>query len=257
MIGISPHQLGAPRGADPRRRDAAGHQPHRPGRADPRATRRSCSTWPPRWCPAARSRSTTATASQMPVGWAVDENGYDCQNPGQVLKNLIERVGGGILPLGGRGEEYSGYKGYGLSLMVDILCGVLSGAAYGPNVDDVHGKPGGRQDRSSPTSGTSSLAIDIARFMPLEEFVDAPGRLHRPHQGLAQGVRPGDDLRPRREGVRAHARPPRGRHSASARTFSTPCSRSRTAAGVEPPAGAAAARAVRVLRRAMQGAADA
>lgn len=106
---------------------------------------------------------------QMPVGWAVDENGYDCQNPGQVLKNLIERVGGGILPLGGRGEEYSGYKGYGLSLMVDILCGVLSGAGYGPNVDDVHGNPEAGKT-VFPNVGHFFAVIDIARFMPVEGF---------------------------------------------------------------------------------------
>lgn len=108
-------------------------------------------------------------AKQMPVGWAVDEIGYDCQNPGQVLKNLIERTGGGILPLGGRGEEYSGHKGYGLSLMVDILCGVLSGAAYGPDVDDVHGNPHAGTT-AFPKVGHFFAAIDITRFMPMSDF---------------------------------------------------------------------------------------
>ncbi|HPW56322.1 MAG: Ldh family oxidoreductase [Thermoanaerobaculaceae bacterium] len=108
-------------------------------------------------------------AKQMPVGWAVDEIGYDCQNPGQVLRNLIERTGGGILPLGGRGEEYGGYKGYGLSLMVDILCGVLSGAGYGPNVDDVHGNPAAGTT-AFPDVGHFFAVIDIARFMPVDEF---------------------------------------------------------------------------------------
>ena len=27
-----------------------------------------------------------------------------------------------------------GYKGYGLGMMVDVLCGVMSGATFGPNV---------------------------------------------------------------------------------------------------------------------------
>lgn len=108
-------------------------------------------------------------AKQMPVGWAVDENGYDCQNPGQVLRNLIARTGGGILPLGGRGEEYSGHKGYGLALMVDVLCGVLSGAGYGPDVDDVHGNPAAGIT-VFPNVGHFFAAVDIARFMPLAEF---------------------------------------------------------------------------------------
>jgi LDH2 family malate/lactate/ureidoglycolate dehydrogenase len=32
----------------------------------------------------------------------------------------------GLLALGGP-EESSGYKGYGLAMMVEILCGILSG----------------------------------------------------------------------------------------------------------------------------------
>lgn len=41
--------------------------------------------------------------------------------------------GGGLLPLGGS-EEQGGYKGYGLTMMVEILCGVLSGSLYGPHI---------------------------------------------------------------------------------------------------------------------------
>ena len=35
----------------------------------------------------------------------------------------------GLFALGGP-EESSGYKGYGLSMMVEILCGILSGKFY-------------------------------------------------------------------------------------------------------------------------------
>jgi LDH2 family malate/lactate/ureidoglycolate dehydrogenase len=106
---------------------------------------------------------------QMPAGWALDEHGYDSKNPGLVLANLVKRAGGGILPLGGRGEEFSGYKGYGLALMVDVLCGVLSGSAFGPDVDNVTRKaqPG---EMVASRVGHFFLAIDIARFMPLNEF---------------------------------------------------------------------------------------
>lgn len=31
-------------------------------------------------------------------------------------------------------NETGGYKGYGLSAMVEILCGVLAGAHYGPHI---------------------------------------------------------------------------------------------------------------------------
>jgi L-2-hydroxycarboxylate dehydrogenase (NAD+) len=106
---------------------------------------------------------------QMPLGWAVNANGYDTHDAGLVLHNLINRIGGGILPLGGRGEEFSGYKGYGLALMVDVLCGVLSGSAYGPDVDNLQreARPG---EVMAPRVGHFFLAIDIGRFMPLDEF---------------------------------------------------------------------------------------
>jgi LDH2 family malate/lactate/ureidoglycolate dehydrogenase len=88
----------------------------------------------------------------------------------------MERRGGGILPLGGRGEEYSGYKGYGLAFLVDILCGVLSGAACGPAVDDTYGNPEAGKT-VFPNVGHFFLALDIARFMPLEEFESRLGDL--------------------------------------------------------------------------------
>ncbi len=66
----------------------------------------------------------------IPSGWATDETGEPTTDPGRVLGNLKERTGGGLLPLGGSGELLGGHKGYGLALLVDVLSGVLSGAAY-------------------------------------------------------------------------------------------------------------------------------
>ncbi len=106
---------------------------------------------------------------QMPDGWTVDPHGYDATNPGEVLKNLSERLGGGILPLGGRGKDFSGHKGYGLAFMVDILSGILSGAAYGPGVHNLKREvpPG---EIAAPDVGHFFLAIDIRRFMDLDAF---------------------------------------------------------------------------------------
>ena len=106
---------------------------------------------------------------QMPVGWAVDETGYDSRNPAQVLRNMAQRLGGGILPLGGRGEMFSGHKGYGLALMVDVLCGVLSGAAFGLDVDNLS-RPPASGEKPAPRVGHFFLALDVARFMPVDEF---------------------------------------------------------------------------------------
>lgn len=63
----------------------------------------------------------------IPEGWAINSEG-------KVVTNTKEALdGGALLPLGGTAET-SGYKGYGLALMVDLFCGVLSGACYGTNV---------------------------------------------------------------------------------------------------------------------------
>ncbi len=70
----------------------------------------------------------------VPAGWAVDEQGVPSTDTKKIVDNMAKTLGGGILPLGGAGELLSGHKGYGMSLMVDILSGVLSGAKFGPFV---------------------------------------------------------------------------------------------------------------------------
>ena len=52
--------------------------------------------------------------------WAVDGRGQVTSDPVEAMRE------GAGLPLGGE-EETGGYKGYGLALMVEVLCGVMSG----------------------------------------------------------------------------------------------------------------------------------
>jgi len=73
---------------------------------------------------------------ELPKGWAVDKTGKSAKDARTLLDDMFHRVGGGILPLGGEGEEFSGYKGYGLAVMVDILCSVLCGSPFGPGLSD-------------------------------------------------------------------------------------------------------------------------
>jgi L-2-hydroxycarboxylate dehydrogenase (NAD+) len=65
----------------------------------------------------------------IPSGWATDETGAPSTDPDQVLDSRAQKRPGGVLPLGGIGEQLGGHKGYGLGLLVEILTGVLSGAA--------------------------------------------------------------------------------------------------------------------------------
>lgn len=59
------------------------------------------------------------TGKSIPNNWVQTKDGNESINTNE-LSN-----GGSLLPLGG-------HKGYGLASIVDILCGVLSGANYGP-----------------------------------------------------------------------------------------------------------------------------
>jgi LDH2 family malate/lactate/ureidoglycolate dehydrogenase len=44
-----------------------------------------------------------------------------------------------LLPLGGEGDESGGHKGYGMNLMVELLCGVLSGTGLKARLDGADG----------------------------------------------------------------------------------------------------------------------
>jgi LDH2 family malate/lactate/ureidoglycolate dehydrogenase len=72
----------------------------------------------------------------LPQGWAVDEKGQSASDPLSLLEGMLDRTGGGILPLGGEGELFGGYKGFGLAMLVDIFCAALSGSTFGPDVAD-------------------------------------------------------------------------------------------------------------------------
>ena len=61
----------------------------------------------------------------IPAGWAINREGRNTTNPDELVD------GGAMLPLGSE-RERGGHKGYALAMMVDILCGALSGANWGP-----------------------------------------------------------------------------------------------------------------------------
>ena len=82
-----------------------------------------------------RSRSVLSAASLRARSWSARTD--------RCAETSARRAGGGLLPLGGAGEEFSGYKGYGLGMMVEILAAVLPGAAFltGVYPHDASGKP--------------------------------------------------------------------------------------------------------------------
>lgn len=84
---------------------------------------------------------------KMPLDWALTPDGQQTDDPAAAMEGALLGIGG--------------HKGYGLSMLTDVLTGVLSGGGYGlmPYSNPAH------QDVSHML-----IALDIAWFMPVEEF---------------------------------------------------------------------------------------
>lgn len=87
----------------------------------------------------------------IPPTWAVTANGAPTTNPS-------EAIAGMLLPAGGA-------KGFGLSFMIDLMCGLLSQGAFGSQVRRLYG------DFSTPYDCSHLfIAIDVAHFCDLDWF---------------------------------------------------------------------------------------
>ncbi len=84
----------------------------------------------------------------IPLGWIVGPDGKPTTDPEQL------KAGGALLPLGGN----EGYKGSGLAVIVEILCGLLTGLGFGQD-------PTGRHN-----DGCFMAAFNVEAFRPLAEF---------------------------------------------------------------------------------------
>ncbi|WP_199564881.1 Ldh family oxidoreductase [Spongiactinospora rosea] len=96
---------------------------------------------------------------QIPDGWAIDVEGNPTRDPSLA-------IAGTILPM-------AAHKGYAISLMMDVLSGVLTGSGFGTQV------AGPYQPDERSRSGHLYLAMDIAAFMPPAEFTERMGELVR------------------------------------------------------------------------------
>lgn len=84
----------------------------------------------------------------IPEGWILDSEGNATTDPKQL------GAGGAILPLGGA----EGHKGYGLSVMVEVFSGILTGLGFGHD-------PSGRHN-----DGCFMAVFKVDAFRPLDEF---------------------------------------------------------------------------------------
>ncbi len=88
-------------------------------------------------------------------GWALGSDGKPTTDAKEAFFN-----GKGLMPLGGE-EINSGYKGYGLGMLIDILCGLLPNSAYGPHVRHWHNYSG-----QVANLGHFFVALDPECFAP-------------------------------------------------------------------------------------------
>ncbi|MBR5155082.1 MAG: Ldh family oxidoreductase [Clostridia bacterium] len=62
----------------------------------------------------------------LPEGWALNATGKGSSDAGDVLKNIVAKAGGGIMPLGGETEQSGSHKGYGYGMLCEIFTSILS-----------------------------------------------------------------------------------------------------------------------------------
>ncbi len=120
------------------------------------------------------------TGEPLPESWVIDKEG----RPTRKAEDLY--AGGALLPLGG---PVQGYKGYGLSLMVEVLAGALSGAGCS--------RPG------ETWSGNGFFCLGIAPTHPAvaEDVAAVIRHVKTGHDGV---LVPGDPERGKRAHREAH-----------------------------------------------------
>ncbi|MEM1524906.1 MAG: Ldh family oxidoreductase [Nitrososphaerales archaeon] len=84
---------------------------------------------------------------RVPNGWGINKDGKVTNDP----KEIIE---GSVLPMGG-------YKGFGLAIAIDILCGIVLGGEYGLKMERTLFSQG----------GFIISAIDINTFRPHKDYL--------------------------------------------------------------------------------------
>jgi L-2-hydroxycarboxylate dehydrogenase (NAD+) len=95
----------------------------------------------------------------IPEGWVIDKEGKAITDPTIGLHTDI-----GFLPLGGT-PTLGGYKGFGLGVVVDILCGVLSGSSSSAVHEII---PAATAIGNDANHFFGALRIDS--FLPIEKF---------------------------------------------------------------------------------------
>ena len=126
----------------------------------------------------------------IPAGWVIDKNGNPTTDPNDYFQ------GGAILPVGAD----QGHKGSGLSFMVEMFSGILTGLGFGLDPQAPH------------NDGCFIAVFKVEAFRPLAEFKKEVSEFARfikdtpPAQGFSEVLYPGEiewrtEQRRRQEGI--------------------------------------------------------
>lgn len=106
-------------------------------------------------------------------GLTIDSQGNEPTDSVELLRTLVEGTAS-LLPLGGAGEGLGGHKGYGLGVMVEILCASLTGGSFGKALSGFeNGKPAYHR------LGHLFIAINIESLVPIEVSKKITGSIMR------------------------------------------------------------------------------
>jgi LDH2 family malate/lactate/ureidoglycolate dehydrogenase len=86
----------------------------------------------------------------IPEGWAFDAEGTPTTDPAAAIEGIIAPM--------------AGHKGYAISVLMDVLSGVLTGSEFGPGVF------GPYQAKKRSGAGHLMIALDIAVFQSVPTF---------------------------------------------------------------------------------------
>ena len=110
----------------------------------------------------------------LPPGWVIAPDGTSKSDSRQVLADIVAGQAA-LVPLGGIGEELSGYKGYGYATAVEILCAALQQGAY---LQMLSGADADGRKIPYPL-GHFFIAINVAHFTPEASFRQIAGDILR------------------------------------------------------------------------------
>jgi LDH2 family malate/lactate/ureidoglycolate dehydrogenase len=99
--------------------------------------------------------------ASIPAGWANDDRGVPTTDPDAASIYQLQWFGG--------------HKGFGLGMLVEIMSGLLADSCFG-TVENTESELAGRE---RVAKGCGFVALDVSRFLPLDEFRARVDRLVR------------------------------------------------------------------------------